>query len=300
MGFNVLTFGEVLWDNIDGKYYLGGAPLNFSGHCSRFGNQAYILSAVGHDDLGAGIRQELKELRVSEEYLQTVDYPTGTVDVSLVNGIPSYNIKADCAWDNIELKEQQFKKIVNTSWDLFYMGTLALRSKKNRLLLDRLFTSFGDVKRIFYDINLRQNFYHLEIIIQCLKRADIVKLNDEEVIVLKSLFGTPEMDDQIFFPQIINDYNIELLCVTYGSRGAVLYKGIERIECIPTWDLPVISTVGAGDSFSAALIHGYITTGSIEKAGNLAILIASYVISHNGALPGYDKSLYIRIKDLIK
>jgi fructokinase len=286
MGLKILAFGEVLWDIIEGVPCIGGAPLNFCGHCAQMGDETYIISSVGSDNLGSDVINILKDIGVSDKFVSEVGFPTGTVPVSLEEGIPNYDIKSGSAWDYISVNETYFKKIVNTQWDVFYLGTLSQRSAENRILLDRLFDSGMKAEKVFFDINLRQNYYSEEIILKSLQRSDIVKINDEELLILKEMFHQAEMNVEDFSRFIMEKYEVELLCITYGGKGAVLYQKEEQYVLVPD-KVPVVSTVGAGDSFSAGLVHGLMNTGSITKSGELALTIAGCVVSSTGALLNY-------------
>jgi len=282
----MLAFGEVLWDIIDGFPCIGGAPLNFCGHCAQMGDDTHIISSVGRDKLGHDAISILKGIGVSDKYVSEVSFPTGTVPVSLKEGIPNYDIKTGSAWDHILMDDCNFKEIINTNWDVFYLGTLAQRSVENRILLDLLFDSEIKAEKVFFDINLRQNYFSEEIILKSFQRADIVKINDEELMILKDMFNHVEMNDEDFSRFLIGQFELELLCITYGEKGAVLYQNDEQYVLLPD-KVPLVSTVGAGDSFSAGLVHGLMTTGSITKAGELALEIAGSVVSHTGALLDY-------------
>ena len=286
MGLNILAFGEVLWDIIDGVPCIGGAPLNFCGHCAQMGDETYIISSVGRDKLGYEAIGILKEIGVSDKYVSEVNSPTGTVPVSLKEGIPSYDIKTGSAWDHISVNEVLIDEILSTKWDVFYLGTLAQRSAENRILLDKLFDSGLKADKVFFDINLRQNYYSEEIILKSLHIADIVKINDEELLILKDMFNKSEMNAADFSRFLKDTFELELLCITYGEKGAVLCQNDEQYVLLPD-KVPLVSTVGAGDSYSAGLVHGLLTTGSITKAGDLALKIAACVVSSTGALLNY-------------
>src|SRR5215203_143285 len=100
----IVGIGEVLWDVYpDGRKVAGGAPFNFAFHCHQLGHPAVIVSRVGDDDLGRELRERVRELGLSDEYIQTDDeHPTGTVrgtlvvcDVNIRKPVPSPEVMGD-------------------------------------------------------------------------------------------------------------------------------------------------------------------------------------------------------------
>jgi len=290
MKLKILAFGEVLWDIVNGNAHIGGAPLNFCAHNVQLGNKAHIISSVGSETLGEDTLIAISHLGIDSSFITKVDYPTGTVPVTLTDGIPEYEIKPGSAWDNIKLNSEKLKYIKDSKWDIFYFGSLSQREKGNKQTLERIINNLGPETKLFFDINLRQNYYTKDIIISSLKKAHIVKINDEELEVLEKLFPEKSSSKDHFFNFLINEFNIEFLCITYGSEGSVLYKNEKKFTFKPD-KIKVVSTIGAGDSFSAALTHSYISTGSVQKAGELATKVAAYVVGFNEAIPKYSDEL---------
>ena len=216
--------------------------------------------------------------------------PTGTVDVELdSNGIPTYTINENTAWDNIFLTQAQKKHISEIEWDLFCLGTLAQRTEKNRKLLSDISGKIK-AKDVFYDINLRQNYYDKSWIKDSLKTATIVKVNDEEADFLSEYFYGKKLSEKEFAGKIILDYELKLVCVTRGADGAAVYHDGEIYEN-PGIKVKVGDTVGAGDSFSAGLIFSLLNGQTPEKALDFAIKIGAFVASSFGAIPNYSKAL---------
>lgn len=295
MSLRILAFGEILWDVIEGVPHIGGAPLNFCGHAARMGARSAIVSALGKDDLGSRALGHLEALGVDDSFVASVDAPTGTVLVELEEGIPSYDIKEGSAWDNIRLSPEQREQLEGQEWDLIYIGSLAQRTEGNRKLLKELLAGLT-YTHVFYDVNLRLDYYSKEILEDSLRSCTIAKLNDEEVEEISLLLTGSVLTPREFAPILRRDYGVELICVTLGKEGALFFTGQAEALQLSPGKVKVADTVGAGDSFSAGLVYGYLSTGDPRRAGQLALDVADFVVSHAGALPEYSAELKSRIK----
>ncbi|MCR5290225.1 MAG: carbohydrate kinase [Treponema sp.] len=284
-----LAFGEVLWDILPEKKCLGGAPLNCGGHLNRLGFETSMISAVGSDLLGTQALDIIKKEQISTQYIQSLPaVETGFTQVTLENGIPSYEFNTPCAWDCITLNDDQLESIKNTHWSVFCFGTLAQRNEVSRQTLSSIF-SILEADIVFFDINLRKNFYSTDIIKNSLIFADILKLNDEEVPILSKLLeydGSPEA----FIEKLIKQFSLEGVIVTLGKKGAAAYFDGTRYEQKPS-AVKVVDTVGAGDSFSAAFLATLANGHSVQDALQAGTIMADYVVSHDGALPAYNERL---------
>lgn len=288
-----LSFGEILFDRIDGEDYFGGAPANVSVYLSRLGAESYMLSALGQDVLGNEASEFLASEKIKSDYIfSSPHHPTGIVEVQVSNGIPSYDIREGSAWDCITPDDESLRKMMAMHWDLLYCGTLAQRTESNRRLLHTVLES-GNYKELFFDVNIRQNYYSKEIIENTLKYTTILKLNDEELpLVSKMIFGS-ELSAGDFFDRVSEVNPLQLLVLTCGPDGAELYStktGGKALK-IPSSKVFVIDTVGAGDSFSGTFLSFYLRGDSLEKAGKKASLVADFVVSHSGATPKLDERL---------
>jgi fructokinase len=282
----ILCFGEVLFDHIDGVHYLGGAPNNFAGHSAMLGSKTYLVSAVGDDELGRRALSQIRSYGIVDTFLQThPDYPTGTVEVFLEDGIPQYDI-AFSAWDHIRLSSADIDQLKQEHFDLFYFGSLAQRTRENAELAGRLMSelSFDDA---FFDVNLRQNFFSSEVLEQSLAHTTILKLNDEELPAASNLLGIGETDAKKFYNRIRNMYPVRVMLLTCGSEGAWFYTPETSGHVEPS-KVRVVDTVGAGDSFSAGFIRVYKSIQDVEKAARFATHLADFVVGKQGALPAYD------------
>lgn len=293
-----LTFGEILWDIIEGTEYIGGAPYNFAAHLAKLGGESYLISAVGDDDLGRQALDYAKRHGIRSHYLKPVpDAPTGTVTVELSQGEPEYTIHEGVAWDKIGLESEALEEIRGQTWDIFYMGTLAQRSEKNRTLLAEL---FGAVKsrHFFYDINLRQNYYSKDIIEPSLNRATIVKLNRDEAELIGEMFGIDGTgDDQTHAARIAKLFDLETLIITRGKEGALVFHR-DEFRPIPVKAVEVADAVGAGDSFSAGFMYALTHGKSPFEAAVLGGELGSFVASQRGAIPEYSSAIKERFAEL--
>ncbi|SNS73200.1 fructokinase [Ekhidna lutea] len=281
---NILVFGEILWDIIEEKEHLGGAPLNFAAHTAQLGNNPSIISAIGRDRLGTQALQELSKLSIDTQFVQVLkETPTGTVQVKLDNGQPRYEIIEKVAYDYISFDEIDTRLL--SEYDVFYFGTLAQRSRESRDTLAKLFVH-GSFQHIFCDLNLRKGCYSTETITSSIEQCTILKLNDEEVEVVSSLVFDSKSGDPSEFWKLVKDRfpNVEIMIVTLGKEGCqIMTKDVDLH--IPAEPCQVKDTIGAGDAFSAAFVSDYLTHGDLTLAGQKANKVAAFVASSNGAIP---------------
>ena len=191
---SVIGIGEALFDVLPEGKKLGGAPANFAYHVSQFGLNSCAVSAMGDDELGKELEKELNDHHLNYQ-IDKVAYPTGTVQVSLdANGIPCYDIKEGAAWDNIPYTPALEKLAENCTAACF--GSLAQRNEVSRNTIYRFLDNMPKEEGILkiFDINLRQGFYTKEIITESIKRCNILKINDEELITVSRIFGYPGID----------------------------------------------------------------------------------------------------------
>lgn len=282
----LLSFGEVLWDVYPNEKFIGGAPLNFACHFKKNGLEAYMLSAVGNDDLGKDTLKCITDWQVRTDHVAILDdYVTGKCLVTLNEKlVPTYNLLSDVAYDYIPCP-----KLGNEVFDVLYFGTLALRTSYNQQSLQELIEHYA-FKEIFVDVNIRPPHYSDESIQFAFKNASMIKVSDEELpIVLKAL-GMKEKE----YPQLSKDLctkcpNLKVIIITQGEKGSFVYDCINGkvYEC-EAKKVEVASTVGAGDSFSATFLAQYLKNKPIEECLELATKVSAYVVSQVGAIPNYD------------
>ncbi|MFA5859148.1 MAG: carbohydrate kinase [Elusimicrobiota bacterium] len=286
-----LGFGEVLWDVIKGRAYLGGAPFNLSAHLSKLGSESYIISRVGNDKRGKSVLSAVKRLKVNSSLIQVdTSHPTGTVDVYLSSsGQPEYTINTNVAYDFIELKPELVRKIESVAFDVFCFGTLAQRAEVSQGTLYKLLRIVNS-KHVFYDVNLRKKCYSKQTVIDSLHYANIMKLNDVETKVLSALLYKKSFSNKEFALKIMNDYAVKVVCITKGEDGCAV--GYKNVYCeIPGIKTRVKDAVGAGDAFSAGFLSKYCRGYDPFESAVFANKIGAYVASKTGAIPRYGEKI---------
>lgn len=286
--FNIVGLGEILWDIFPEGKKLGGAPTNFIYYTKSLGQRGIIVSRVGSDPLGREILDRIEDLSMDSTYIQSdLSYPTGTVDVKLKAGQPSYIINEMVAWDFLIL-DSRLKKLAADA-DAVCFGTLAQRSSKSKDTISRFLKLTGNKTIKIFDINLRQSFYSDQIIRQSLENANILKLNSDELKILKNLLDHPNSDSEInLCRKIVNEYNLELLCLTKGSGGSLILDRSNHFTH-KGYKIEVADTVGSGDAFTAAMVVQYLKGKTLKEISDAANQLGSWVASQNGATPVLDE-----------
>ena len=280
----ILSFGEILFDVYGDSANLGGAPLNFGAHAARAGAQSSMLSAVGNDDFGRSALAQVAGYGIDIRHTAVLDDKmTGKCLVTLNDqGVPSYNLLEGVAYDYIPAPDLDGEK-----FDVFYFGTLALRSDYNRKTVEKMLTS-GAFKDVFVDINIRPPFYCDESILLALRHATLLKISDEELnVVASAVLGEGEYTADAVIAAIKERFpNVKLLILTCGAEGSVAYDfktgDVCRCDAVKT---KVVSTVGAGDSFCATFIVNYLQGIDTMTALQKASKVSAWVVSQEGAIP---------------
>lgn len=280
----VVGMGEVLWDMLPEGKKIGGAPANFAYHVSQFGLPSCVVSAVGEDALGKEILDNFTSKGLNC-HIATVPYATGTVQVSIDQaGVPQYEIKENVAWDNIPYTPALEALARRTKAVCF--GSLAQRSVVSRNTIGSFLDAMpeNDETLVVFDVNLRQGFYNKEILCNSMKRCNILKINDEELIQVSRMFGYPGIDLQDKCWIFLGKYNLKMLILTCGINGSYVFT-LGNISFLPTPKVEVADTVGAGDSFTAAFISSILKGKSVAEAHALAVQTSAYVCTQKGAMP---------------
>ncbi|WP_290083485.1 carbohydrate kinase family protein [Paramuribaculum intestinale] len=280
----VVGMGEALWDVLPEGKKIGGAPANFAYHVSQFGLPSCVVSAVGADALGKEIVENFTSKGLNQ-LIAEVPYPTGTVQVEIDQaGVPQYEIKENVAWDNIPWTKQLESLAARTKAVCF--GSLAQRNDVSRNTINRFLDAMpgkGD-SFVVFDVNLRQGFYNKEILCNSMKRCNILKINDEELVTVSRMFGYPGIDLQDKCWILLGKYNLKMLILTCGINGSYVFTP-GNVSFYPTPMVEVADTVGAGDSFTAAFIASLLKGKSVVEAHSLAVHTSAYVCTKNGAMP---------------
>ena len=280
----VVGMGEALWDMFPEGKKIGGAPANFAYHVKQFGLDSCVISAVGNDDLGNEIVDNFDTKQLNHN-IERVAYPTGTVQVEIDQaGVPVYDIKENVAWDNIPYTAK-IENIAQRTRAVCF-GSLAQRNVVSRNTINRFLDAMPqtDSTAIVFDVNLRQGFYNKEILCNSMKRCNILKINDEELVTVSRMFGYPGIDLQDKCWILLGKYNLKMLILTCGINGSYVFTP-GNVSFQPTPKVEVADTVGAGDSFTAAFIASILKGKSVQEAHSLAVQTSAYVCTKKGAMP---------------
>lgn len=280
----ILCFGEVLWDRLPSGAKAGGAPMNVALHLNAIGLDATIASSVGNDVPGAELKKFLEDAGMSTSLVQTDEkLPTSEVLVHLdENNNATYEICEPVAWDNIRLTDSLMKKAKQAG--LLIYGSLASRNPLSRETLINLL-DYDGLKLI--DVNFRKPYDSQEVVEKLLEKTDVVKLNDDELEVFAGWYNRPNIDEHSLIEWFVTKYQIQLLCVTKGEKGALLYCNGNFYEH-PGFKVNAVDTVGAGDAFLAGLIASLLNKKEPADALAFACATGAFVASKAGATPKYD------------
>ena len=280
----IVGLGEALWDVLPEGKKLGGAPANFAYHAGQFlgMDNTIAISALGEDKLAEETVEALKEHNLN--YLMPrVPYPTGTVQVTLTgDGIPTYDIKENVAWDNIPYTDEM-KEIAQNARAVCF-GSLAQRNVVSRENIHKFLDDTPEDCVKIFDINLRQQFYTKEVIKESLQRCNILKINDEELVLIGRMFGYPGLDIENKCWLILGKYNLDMLVLTCGTNGSYVFTP-GQMSFQETPKVEVADTVGAGDSFTGSFCASILNGKPVPEAHKTAVQVSAFVCTQNGAMP---------------
>jgi fructokinase len=281
---SVAAVGEVLWDIFPNSTRLGGAPLNFGVHARRLGHPVYLVSAVGADDRGREATREIASFDLDTTFLETsATLPTGTATVELSEESTSFTIHRPAAYDGMQVAGKiERLKDRNPAW--LYFGTLFASTTEGRAFLDRLLDELDEAVK-FYDVNLRSGADSPELVQHLMERADVVKLNEEELMRVHEFCNRPSSIEG-FCRDGAARYGWRAVAVTLGARGCALLAAENYVEerGRPT---EVADTVGAGDAFAAAFMHGLSLNRPLREVAAFANRVGALVASRHGAIPDW-------------
>jgi len=280
----IVGLGELLWDLLPAGKQLGGAPANFAFITSLLGDEGIPASRLGQDELGEEALLRLRELALPTAFIQEdANHPTGTVQVEVdAAGQPRFEISESVAWDFLEWTPQ-WQRLAQQA-DAVCFGSLAQRSEHSRATIRKfVLASQPNSVRVF-DVNLRQNFYTAQILGESMKLATIVKVNHEELPKIMRLFELEHRSEEDSARRLLSLHDLKLVCVTRGNSGSLLVSHDECSEH-PGFKVKVADTVGAGDAFTAALVHGYLRRTPLVQVNESANRVGAWVASQSGATP---------------
>lgn len=225
--FTIVGLGEVLWDMFPDGARFGGAPANFACHAAMLGGDAYVVSQVGHDDLGARAIAALHGHGVHTDFVtSSPDRPTGTVQVTLdPQGKPAFAIGADAAWDALAWTDRMSELAGRA--DAVCFGTLGQRSPAARATIRQFLDAIRPDCLGIFDVNLRPPYYDGQLILDSLARANALKLNDDELPIVAGIAGV-HGDDRAVLVGLRDRYDLRFVALTRGARGPPCSPAIAR------------------------------------------------------------------------
>jgi fructokinase len=285
----IIGLGEVLYDVLPEGAKLGGAPANFAYHVSQFGFDAMAISAVGNDILGDRALQRFDENGL-KYIIPRVAYPTGTVNVALNEvGVPTYTFTPDVAWDHIPFTPEM-EEVAKNARAVCY-GSLAQRSEGSRETIRKFLETTPDDCLKIFDANLRGTFYNKEVLTDGVKHADVLKINDEELVIIGRMFDYPGLDMEEKCRIIMHRHHLKMVVLTCGTNGSYVFAPNDVASFKETPKVDVADTVGAGDSFTAAFTASLLSGKSVQEAHETAVEVSAYVCTQKGAMPKLPDSL---------
>lgn len=279
----IVGIGDALWDCLPEGRKIGGAPANFAYYMMQFGFDSLAVSAVGDDELGREIKETFDRAGL-KHILQVSDHPTGTVTIDVdENGIPSYDIKENVAYDFLtytpELEE------IAGKCNVVCFGSMTQRNPVSRKTIRKFIETVPQSDETYkvFDINLRQNFYDKEIISESLRLCNVFKINDEELIVVKEMFGHAGKSDHEACMSLIKEWGLKFLILTCGVNGSHVFTENGH-SFMDTPKVEVADTVGAGDSFISGFMASILKGRSVRDAHETAVNLSAYVCTQYGAM----------------
>lgn len=280
----VVGIGELLWDLLPTGAHLGGAPANFAYIASLLGAESTVLSRVGNDQLGQAARRTLQKHGLDTGYIQTdPQHPTGTVKVHLAaDGTATYEIVENVAWDNLQWGNEL--EYIAERADVVCFGSLVQRSSESRETVQRFLDNVRPDCLTIFDVNLRRPFWNAAIVRQSMRRAQVLKLNHEEVPqVLEFCALSPSSDEEAAF-SLQQHFSCKAVCITRGPNGSIIATPA-GIHTHPGTQVKVADTIGAGDAFTAGLALQMLFGSPVPSISDAANGVGAWVASQKGAMP---------------
>lgn len=281
----MVGLGEILWDILPSGKVLGGAPANFAYMANVLGNLGIVASRVGNDELGWKACQVVEERGMESGYLQHDKlHETGTARVLLdPGGQPKFTIRESVAWDFFEWTPAWQE--LSARADVVCFGPLAQRSPASADAIERFLLNTPAKTLRICDANLREPFYTADILHKSFHLADVLKLNDEELLRVSSLLGIGgEGEEEKLAATLLREFNLELVCLTKGARGSLLVSETRAIRHTGL-SVEVADAIGAGDAFTACVAHYYVQSRPLEQISDAANRFAAWVTTQVGAAP---------------
>lgn len=277
----IVCFGEVLWDVLPTESIAGGAPMNVAIRLQSVGIQSSIISKIGNDQLGQSLIDMITDRKVETSLIQIdKQLHTGEVLVHLdAKGSATYDIVYPSAWDGIVVNDSNINAV--KAADALVFGSLACRDQVSK---STLFELLPHAKYTVFDVNIRPPFYSISLLLDLMKLSDFIKLNDDELLEVASELGSKSKDIEENIQFLSQLTHTETICITKGDKGAVLYKN-NTFYTHEGFNVEVADTIGAGDSFLAALLSKVLYQENCNDALEYACAVGALVASKKGANP---------------
>ena len=281
----IVSLGEVLWDIVSGAGHLGGAPFNFALHARNLGHDVCFVSAVGNDRHGHRALERMEEAGLPTRFIRRIsDHPTGTVTVTMDPSVgPQYRIHRPAAYDFPALDPSEFDALLTPPPQWIYFGTLQQMSSPAHELTMRLLCA-ATATRHFYDVNLRVDSYTPELVRTLARHTHVLKLNEQELPAVREIGGISGSRREEFCRDCARTFDLEAVCITRGPEGCALLLNDDFFEA-PGFRVHVADTIGAGDAFSAALVHGINSGWPAMQIADFANRVGALVASRPGGTP---------------
>lgn len=283
----VVAIGEILWDVFPEGKKAGGSSMNVALNLHKQNINSQFISAIGDDENGKELKNFLKEENFPSDLIQINNLPTSTVEVKLdEQQQATYTIVEPVAWDAIELSEEAIEAVKNA--DAMVYCSLTCRNEQSR---ETILSLLKQAKLKIFDINLRAPFYATSTLEILLGYADVLKVNDEELLILKSAFELTGNNNEQLLKQLSKQFNIGTICLTLGANGAqILHE--EKLYQHKGYQVKVADTVGAGDAFLATFVASYLNGFPMDTVLDRACKVGSFVASQHGANPPYGETIF--------
>jgi fructokinase len=281
----IISLGEVLWDILPSAKHLGGAPFNFAWHAHNLGHEVCFVSAVGSDEHGNQALKQMSDAGLSTRFIRRMStHATGNVTVAMDSlGLPRYTIHRPAAYDFPALSPADFHALLNPTPDWIYFGTLQQMSAPAHDFTLKLLAAAPSAKRL-YDVNLRSDSFTPELVRTLALHAHILKLNEQEVPALLEIGAMHGDSREQFCRNCLSTFQLDAICLTLGPEGSALLMHNEYLEA-PGFPVKVADAIGAGDAFSAALLHGINAGWPAAQIANFANRVGALVSSRPGGTP---------------
>jgi len=283
----LLCFGEIVWDEIQEKRFIGGAPFNVAAHARILGvDEVLLFSAVGQDEMAEATREAVRQAGVRSDFVKTVEADTCVVKVTLDESKnASFFVPDPTSFDAISATDEDIEVIRAMNIDCFYFGSLVQRRPCSRAALHRL-VEHCTFQHVFCDVNLRMNFHDREILEWSFRHSDTVKLNTDEADTIGRMLGFPMKDHEEFCQRLRQEFDIRWVCLTGGATGAWICSP-EGFHFSPAAKVNVVDTVGSGDAFAAAMLSKLYAGVAPSESCDFACRVGGFVASRRGAIPRY-------------